>query len=146
MKSGRTMRFGDGVDERLSDDDGIHRERSSAAGVGRGSRHMRMDDFLLDDFGEASEREVKRERTAPLETRTTVVFEKKRVGSAPPVLQRRLDREDHESSSEEDMDDVFDIRVQTLTDGVVNTKDLRCVSCFVRYADVAVFPCGHVCT
>ena len=132
----------------LDSSDGEHgaEERSSAAGVGLREPMNEGGEFEWADFEGDMKREIKRERTAAQETRTALVLVTRREGSAPPELERVVDVAEHEASAEDEMDDLFDTRVQTLTEGIINTKDLRCVSCFVRYADVGVFPCGHVCT
>ena len=118
-------------------------ERSIGTGVRQGGCAMTAGDFAWSGFEGVLDRDIKRERIA---SRTEVVVAPHREGSAPPVMENRVDIAEHESSSEDEMDELFDIRVQTLTEGAISTKDLRCTSCFVRYADVGVFPCGHVCT
>lgn len=148
MQSGREKGFKDYDSDSSSEEEDLSdRERAFAAGVGRGGRLLHSGEFGWDDIGDDMDRtDIKRERTVERDTGTAVVLRPGREGSAPPALQGPVNEVFNEAQSEDDMDDLFQVRVQTLPDGVVSTRDLRCVSCFARYADVGVFPCGHVCT
>ena len=47
-------------------------------------------------------------------------------------------------SRDAETDTVFGVSVETIPDEQFGPSDLRCLTCFVRYADIATFPCGHV--
>ena len=48
------------------------------------------------------------------------------------------------SDHEEEDDVVLNITVENMRSSVFPGTEFRCLTCFVRYADVATFPCGHV--
>ena len=144
MRSNNPINVKDSDDELALRREGKRRQRLMRVGAGTGSQEQEEDYFGWSDLAGDVHPNVTRERPAVEPTRTAVVREIIREGSAPPDMQRPIVVDENERGSDDDMDDLFDIRVQTLPDGVIPTKDLRCVSCFVRYADVGVFPCGHV--